>query len=79
MNQYNYCINKGWDSVRTDISTGISIVPFERVEDGIGYATITINIPEDIQPCTQRFTVSTKCNLYGEENVVDYFDIEVTK
>jgi hypothetical protein len=77
INQANYCINKGWSSVREDVLTGTSIAPFDIVEDGIGYASIKINVPKNVPSCIQRFIVEVKCNLYGSENIQDYFNVEV--
>jgi hypothetical protein len=77
VNQVGYCINEGWDSIIEDLSSGTSISAFETVEYGIGYSLIRINVPNGIQPCTQRFTIEVKCNIYSNENVKDYFDISV--
>lgn len=78
VNQPNYCINKGWENAAYDVHTGTSIAPFDIVKNGTGYALIKINVPKDLQPCIQRFTVEVKCNNYPE-NTKDYFDLQVIK
>jgi hypothetical protein len=77
VNQAGYCINKGWNNVGYDVNTGIRIVSFESVENGIGYALIRINVPKNIQPCVQRFTVEVQCSDYPAGHIKDYFDLEV--
>lgn len=79
----NYCVNMqgGWDDPKRDITTGTNRVTFDEYQDGNGYALIKINIPEEIPPCLQRFTVYVGCegNQHTDEATKTYFDIEIIK
>jgi len=80
----NYCVGMegGWDTVEEDILTGTNKIPFDEITpDGNGYALIKIDIPKDIPPCLQRFTVLVGCTgtQYSDEATKTYFDIEVIK
>jgi hypothetical protein len=84
----NYCINMdmGWEDPEEDIITGTGSprdggVSFNEYQDGNGYALIKINIPEEIPPCLQRFTVLVGCEgpQHTDEATKTYFDIEVIK
>jgi hypothetical protein len=78
VNQAGYCINAGWESADEDIVTGMNNVQFDKVENNIGYALIKINIPEDLNPCLQRFKITVKCT-FATEVTTDYFDLKIVK
>jgi hypothetical protein len=77
----DYCIKQGWDNPEEDIISGTSKVNFDELQDGSGYAIISISIPEDIPPCLQKFSVSVGCagTKYSGESTKTYFIIEVVK
>lgn len=78
-----YCIGKGWSNICTtttpSIKTGCSNVLFETFENYDGYSLIKIDIPSNIPPCLQRFTITVTCSGYSLETVKGAFDIEVLK
>lgn len=79
----NYCINMemGWENPEDDIISGTEEVQFDEYGDGNGFALIKINIPEEVPPCLQRFTVLVGCDgsQHLDEATKTYFDIEVIK
>ncbi|MCX6751112.1 MAG: hypothetical protein NTZ83_06660, partial [Candidatus Pacearchaeota archaeon] len=91
-----YCISKGWsnpcDSIKTGCGTTGAVskgVTFGAFENNNAYSLIKIDIPENLPPCLQRFTISVKCEdrtiagtqykFSTTEFVQQSFDIEVMK
>jgi hypothetical protein len=80
VDQNNYCIKKGWASVKTNsIITGMTNVIFDEVDSTNGYALIKISVPEDVSPCLQRFRIIVKCSADSKETTTGYFDLDVIK
>jgi hypothetical protein len=84
--QTTYCIGKvgGWNTVakiKASVITGTDAVKFESFENNNGYSLIKMNIPEDVPPCLQRFSIVVTCNgpTFASETVKGAFDIEVLK
>jgi hypothetical protein len=76
IHQAGYCINKGWESPKDDIISGVNSVIFDEIQNSRGYAIIKINIPDNIAPCLQRVKISVKCTALTEATK-DYFDLNV--
>lgn len=74
-----YCSSKGWTNPCDSIETGCTNVQFETFENSNGYSLIKINIPENVPPCLQRFSISVTCVGYPLETIQNSFDIEVLK
>ncbi len=77
----DYCNSEGmgWTNPENSIVTGKVNASFSTLENGVGYTTLKINIPKDIPPCLQRFTIIVKCPGYNSETSTSYFDINVLK
>jgi hypothetical protein len=59
------------------ITSGTSNVKFSKREKGIGYDLITLNIPDSIPVCTQRFTIDVECP--DDYTAGTWFNINVIK
>ena len=59
-----YCSKlQGWTTTKVKewITSGTTNVKFSELQKGVGYDLITLNIPESMPVCTQRFTVDVEC------------------
>ena len=79
VDQSNYCIKKGWTTVKNSIVTGKDNVVFDQVDSTNGHALIKISVPEDTPPCLQRFRIIVKCAASTQETTTGYFDLDVIK
>lgn len=81
-NRPEYCSSKGWNNIcQTSVKTGCTNVLFEAFENNNGYSLIKIDIPENVPPCLQRFSITVTCigALYTAETIQGSFDIEIIK
>lgn len=72
------------NDIRSSIKTGYQDVQFTSFQANNGYALIKIDIPENVAPCLQTFSIEVKCNnigstSYANEYVRGSFDIEILK
>jgi len=72
------CTKNGWTTPLADVYPGTSNMIFD-VDDNVGYALIKIDIPEEISPCTQTFTIIVKCAGDAAETTTSTFDVEVIR
>ncbi len=73
------CTKNGWTRPLDDIYPGVTNVDFRDVEDGIGYALIQVDVPLEISPCTQTFTILVKCEGDVSETTTSSFDLSIIK
>jgi hypothetical protein len=78
------CVTKHyWEmaNIKSSIKTGYTDVLFDEFENNNGYALIKIDIPENVAPCLERFSIEVKCvgTQYANEYTKGSFDIEVLK
>jgi hypothetical protein len=74
-------VKTGCGNTGSGASAGI---PFETYDNGNGYSLIKIDIPANVPPCLQRFSITVTCGKigstdYSSETVKGAFDIEILK
>jgi hypothetical protein len=81
VSQPTYCvgISGGWANVQSNIKTGYQNVHFEQMSGNNGYSLIKIDIPSNVPPCLQRFSIKVVCANYPAETVMGSFDLEILK
>lgn len=80
----NYCISQGWTDPCSSVVTGCGSASagemFESFESNVGYSLIKIDIPANVPPCLQRFTITVQCSApYTSEYIQQSFDIQIIK